>query len=141
MVGIKLLIPTKLHLRILFDNFLAVVCSASSANSVREIVFAAFGALCHAGKVKLPNVGTSFVASCLRNFFLWYCHFTLPPLDFRCRAPTHVFSKNFIPLFQQCFQDRKSGINLMLLAGAFPFIQILTTLITKSAAILFTERF
>ena len=67
-------------LRVLFYNFLAVICSASFANSVGKIVFTALGAFCHAGKVKLPNVRTSFVTSCLRYFFLRYCHVTTPPL-------------------------------------------------------------
>ena len=67
-------------LRVLLYNFLAVIGSAIFANSVRKIVFAALGAFSHAGKVKLPNVGTSFVTSCLRYFSLRYCHVTTPPI-------------------------------------------------------------
>lgn len=57
-----------------FNNFLAVVCSACLAYSVCKIIFTAFGAFCHAGKIKFPDAGTSFVSSCLRDFFLRYCH-------------------------------------------------------------------
>ena len=94
---------------VLFYNFLAVVCSASSANSVGKIVFAAFGAFCHAGKVKLPNVGTSFVASCLRYFFLRYCHVTLPPLDLSVKATESFFLKILFRYFNNVFRIASLG--------------------------------
>ena len=38
------------------ENFLAVVISASLADTVAKNICAALGALCHAGKTKLPVV-------------------------------------------------------------------------------------
>ncbi len=57
------------------DNLLAGVGSTSLANSVSQRIFSALRALHHAGKVKLPDAGTSLVPSCFRRFMLRYCHF------------------------------------------------------------------
>ena len=43
-------------LSLLLYDLLAIVISASLANSVREDILTALGALNHAGKVELPNI-------------------------------------------------------------------------------------
>ncbi len=67
----------KLYLCVFFNDFLAVVMSASLANSVCKIILSAVRAFRHAGKLELPDVGTSFIASCFGYFSLRYCHFYL----------------------------------------------------------------
>jgi hypothetical protein len=62
-----------------FDYLLAVIISASSANSVALMILTALGAFGQAGHFKLPDVGTSFVASCLADLSLRYCHLSAPP--------------------------------------------------------------
>ena len=59
---------------LLLDDLLAVVEAALLANAVSKIVFAAVGALSHAGSIKLPNAGTALISASLRSFSLWYCH-------------------------------------------------------------------
>ena len=46
------------------DDFLASVCSASLAYTVRKIVLTALRALDHTGHIKLPYAGTSLISSC-----------------------------------------------------------------------------
>ena len=58
------------------DDLLAIVGSASLANSVRENVLTALRALNHTRHIELPDVRTSLVTSRLRDFLLRYCHFT-----------------------------------------------------------------
>lgn len=136
MVGIKLLIPTKLHLRILFDNFLAVVCSACLAYSVRKNELSTLGALCHSGQVEFPYARASLVSSRFRHFSLWYCH------DFLL---IYSICYGVVPcgtgLFQQSFEDSQSRIARALLALALSKIQILTARRTKSRAILSAKNF
>ena len=72
-------IPTlrKMYLCVFLNDFLAVVMSASLANSVCKIIFSAVRALRHSGKLELPDIRASLIASCFRYFFLRYCHFYL----------------------------------------------------------------
>jgi hypothetical protein len=72
--------------RILFfvhlDDFLTLVVAAMRANSVRSLQLATLGALGKSGHFQLPNVGASFILSCLGMFSLRYCHVRMPPLKF-----------------------------------------------------------
>ncbi len=61
------------------DNLLTLVGSASSANSVCEVVFTALGALNHTRHFELPYVRSSLITSRAGDFLLRYCHFTTPP--------------------------------------------------------------
>ncbi len=64
----------ELLLALNIENFLAVIVTASLANAVISYILTALGALCHAGKNKLPIVRTSLVSASLRYFSLRYCH-------------------------------------------------------------------
>ena len=56
---------TKLQLRLYFYDFLALVVTAMGAYSVRHLKLAALCAFRKCGKLELPYVRTSFIASCL----------------------------------------------------------------------------
>jgi hypothetical protein len=62
-------------LALCLENFLAVVITASLANTVATNKFSALGALCDAGENQLPIVGASLVSASLGYFLLWYCHY------------------------------------------------------------------
>ena len=64
---------------VLLDDFLAVVASASLADTMCESVLTTLRALYHAGKIKLPDIGTSFISASFRYFSLRYCHLPTPP--------------------------------------------------------------
>lgn len=136
MVGIKLIIPTKLHLRILFDNFLAVICSACLAYSVRKNELSTLGALCHSGQVEFPYARASLVSSRFRHFSLWYCHDFLL-INSNCYGVVPCGTG----LFQQSFEDCKSRVACAFFALASSEIQILSARGTKSRAILAAKNF
>lgn len=46
-----------------FDYFFAVIGAAGFAHPVSQLIFAALGALYHAGHLKLPGAGAPFIAS------------------------------------------------------------------------------
>ena len=80
----------------LSNNLYTLVVAASLAYTVSKINLAALGALYEiGGSLKLPNAGTSFHFSRVRNFSLWYCHCN----NLLCEYATHAFSCIFIYYF------------------------------------------
>ena len=65
---------------ILFDDFLAVVITASFAHMVRQYIFATFGAFDHTGHFKFGVIGPSLISAGAGNFFLRNCHLTYTSL-------------------------------------------------------------
>lgn len=86
-----------------FCNYLlSVVITACTANSVRQVIFTAVGALYHAGHGQLPYVGASLVSACFRHFPLRYCHWNPPFVTLKRIISIHYTT--IYPFYQVVFE-------------------------------------
>ncbi len=115
----------------LCNNLYTLVVAASLAYTVSKINLATLGALYKVGgSFKLPNAGTSFHFSRMRNLSLWYCHFEILLCE---SANTHSRTMLFfiIHFIKQFLKRSESWVNVFFVATAITFVQILAAFLTK----------